>query len=166
MAVATATALTYAALAITAIGTGVSIYGQQQAKESQEKAAAYNSQLAASEARNKEAETAEAIARQRRKDKSQRAALLAKLSTGGTLTTSGTPLLIMQENAGNQELAIADALRASSIQAASIRAQGQMGLWESSQASKAADLSSIGTGLSGLGSITGSYSKSLKSGAI
>lgn len=166
MAYATSTVLTYLALGATVASTAVSIYGQQEAKESAEEAAAYNANLARQEALNKERENAEQIRRQRQRDKQARARLRATLATRGTVTTSGTPLALQTTTAANQDLAIQDALRASSIETAAIRSGSAMGLWEANQNSAAANLQSIGTGLSGIATATGQAYRGYNSGAL
>ena len=148
--------LAFSALA-TLASAGVSIYGQQQAAKTQERAAEYNNQIAENEARHRELETAEQVKRQRLKDKREMATLRNNLAAGGTLTTEGTPLAILGESAAFMDLAIQDAVRESTIEAASIRAQGQMGLWNAKQARSAARISSIGTALGGISSAATAY---------
>lgn len=151
MAAATALAI---ASTVAAVGSaGASIYGQRQAAKAQESAAKHNNKLAEAEARNLELESHEAISRQRRNDKRQLSSIRARLATNGALNTEGTPLAILGETKSNQELAIDDAARASSIRAASIRSAGQMGLWESKIASSAAKTANIGTAFSTLANL-------------
>lgn len=157
MAVATTTLLAAAALATAAVGTGVAIYGQQQQAKTQERAAKYNNELANAEARNRELETAEGIKRQRVQKRREMARLRNNLAGSGSLTTTGTPLAILGESSSNLELGIADAARASNMQAAAFRSQGKMGLWEASQARSAANISSVATGIQGVGSAVSGY---------
>lgn len=144
--------------AATAVGTGVSIYGQQQAAEAQEDAADYNNKLAENEALNEELVAAENIKRARVEKRREMARLRTSLVSTGTLTTSGTPLAILGESSANLELGIADAARASAMQAASFRSQGKMGLWEAGQARRAANLNSVATGIKGASSAASAYS--------
>lgn len=151
---------------LTLVSTGLQIDAQQKAADAQEDAALQNQRLAEAEAQNRELEAAEAIKRQREIDKREKSAIRARLSQQGTLTTSGTPLLILGEVEANQNLAIQDAVRAANMQASSLRAQGSMGLWEAGQASAAADAQSIATGIKGLTSAAGSYSSASYNGAF
>jgi hypothetical protein len=79
------------------------------------------------------------------------------MASSGVLTTSGTPLLLAGETAGRMELSIADAARAASIQAASLRAQGKMGLWNAKQSADASKLAMFGTAISGATQAFGMY---------
>jgi len=148
--------LAFAALA-SLVSTGVSIYGQQQAAKTQERAAEYNNKIAENEARHRELETAEQVKRQRLQDKREMATMRNNLAATGTLTTEGTPLAILGESAAYMDLRIQDAVRESTIEAASIRAQGQMGLWNAKQARSAARISSIGTAFNGLANAATAY---------
>lgn len=152
---------TYITLALLAASTGTAVYSQQQQAKSQERAAAYNARLAENEAKNREAESHEAIRRQRIENRRKLSRIRAQLASQGTLTTTGSPLAILGESAGNMELALQDAKRASDMQAASFRSQGQMGLWEADQAKAAANISSAATVLNGATSAFGSYSNSV-----
>jgi hypothetical protein len=148
----------YLAIASAAVGTGVSVYSQQQQAKTQEAAAEYNAKLAENEALNIENEAAERHRRESVEKRRELAKIRASLAAQGTLTTSGTPLAILGESSANMNTRIADAFRASNMQAASARSQGAMGLWEASQARTAANLSSVATGLSGISSgISGYY---------
>lgn len=139
------------------VSAGVSIYGQRQAAETQMRAAEYNNKLAENEARHRELETAEQVKRKRLQDKREMATLRNNLAATGTLTTEGTPLAILGESAAFMDLAIQDAVRASTIEAASLRAKGQMGLWEAGQASRAARIKSIGTAFEGFSNAVSAY---------
>lgn len=137
--------------------TGLSIYGQHQQGKAAEAAAKYNNTLAEREAANVEAQTSEGIKRQRQGNRSALAEIRARMATSGVQTTTGTPLVLMGETAGRMELSIADAARAANMQATSLRAQGQMGLYEAKQAASAGKLAMLGTGISGLTKAFGQY---------
>jgi hypothetical protein len=145
------------ALIGTAVSTGVAIYGQQQQQQAVEQAAEYNNDLAEKEALNKEAETREATRRQRINNRADLAAMRVGMTGQGRQLTTGTPLLLLGDAAGALDLGIADATRAATMQAASLRAQGKMGLWEADQAGQASKLAMIGTGVSGLTRAYGQY---------
>lgn len=158
--------VTAIALATAAIGTGVSIYSQQQQAKSAERMAQYNNSLAEAEARNRELESQEAIRRQRIENRRRLAEMRNRFAGQGTVLTSGSPLAILGESAATMELSIADAARRTSIEAASLRSQGQMGLWDASQTRRAATLSSIATGLKGASSLGSAYSDAVYRGQV
>lgn len=137
--------------------TGLAIYGQAQQAKAQEAAAEYNNQLAQAEARNTEVESIEAIKRQRANNRSGMAEIRARLASSGLQADTGTPLSIVGEAAGRMEIDIADAARRAAMQAASLRAQGKMGLWEAEQASSASRLNMLATGIQGATSAFGMY---------
>jgi hypothetical protein len=141
----------------TVAGAGVSIYGQQQQAKAQTAAANYNNRLAEREAQNREAESHEQISRERIQKRRYMGELRNRLAGQGTLNTSGTPLAVLGEASTNMELRIQDAFRASNMQAAAMRSQGQMGLWEASQARTAANLNSVATGLKTVSRTAGDY---------
>lgn len=147
-----------------AVGTGVSIYGQAQAANAAQDAAAYNNKLAEQAARNKELEAVEAIKRERDANRARLGEIRARLGTTGTLADEGSPLLILGESAGRLELGIQDAARNASMQAAAMRAQGKMGLWEADQAQSASIFGMAATGLKGLTSQADAYQSNVKLG--
>lgn len=160
-----------ATAAITAIVSAVgsaatAIISNEKASDAADDAARINKLNADAEARNREAEAAEAIKRQRERDKREKAAIRARLAQSGTLTTSGTPLLILGEVAANQELAIQDAVRATNMQANSLRAEGTMGLWEADTTRAALANKSIAAGIQGLSSAASGYASASYNGAF
>lgn len=166
MAYATTTYLAILAATTALASTGVAVYGQQQQAKSAENTADYNAKLAENEARNVELEAQERAKRQNIQKRKELARIRNELSNTGTLTTTGTPLAILGDSAANMNTSIQDAYRVSTMQAASYRSQGTMGLWEASQARTAANLSSIGTGLSGISSAYTGYSGAKYNGSF
>lgn len=144
-----ALALAKAALATTAASTGIAMYGQHQQAKTAVAAAKYNNQLAETEATNLANESREAQTRERQRNRQQMANLRLSLSQQGTDSSSGTPLAIIGESQQNFSLNIADAARRTDIQTTSLRAKGQMGLWEAHQYKRAAPLQMFSTVLSG-----------------
>lgn len=141
----------------TLASTGVAIYGQAQQAKAAQQAAEYNNKLAEQEALNREAETREGTLRQRINNRADLATLRTRMAAGGSRLTTGTPLIVLGDAAGKLELGIQDASRASAMQAAALRAQGKMGLWEADQQGSAAKLQMLGTGVSGITSAFGQY---------
>lgn len=135
--------MAYAVVAaiVAVVAAGVQVYSAEQQAEVAEDTAKYNNQIAKTQATNAELENAEAIKRERARNRRQIGEIRARLAAGGTLTSEGAPLAILGESAENFELGIQDAARASSIQAANIRAQGAMSLWEGTQQAAATRIS-------------------------
>lgn len=144
--------------------TGLSIFSQGQQAKAQKRAAAYNASLMEAEAANTESQTAEAIARQRRENRSRLAELRARTAASGTLTTSGTPAILQGETAARLSLGIADAARTAAMDAAALRARGAMGLWESRQAARASRLNLLTTAVSGLTRTASQYQQGRQTG--
>lgn len=141
----------------TLASTGLQMYGQHQAAKAQNEAAEYNNKLAEAEARNRETETSVGIQRQRVQNRAALATLRNRAAFSGVQTTSGTPLIVQGEAAGRFEMGIQDAARTAAMQAASLRAQGKMGLWEAAQASSASNINILATGISGATNAFGQY---------
>lgn len=151
--------MSFASIAIVAtVGSAaLSMYGQHQASKAGEAAARANNDMMQAEARNHELETAEAIKRERQNNESMLSSLRNRMSGSGFLTTSGTPLLLEAETAGRMEIGIQDAARSARMNAASMRAKGQMGIWESKMNSRATKINMVATGLKGIGSAYSGY---------
>lgn len=158
MAWTTSTVLLYASLAATAVGTGVSVYGQQQAKESQERADAANAIAAKHEARNKELEAHENARRARDEKRRRLAAAKSRLAANGVALGEGTGADVMEVLDMRLETEIQDAGRRAAMEARAIRQRQALDSWESGQQSAALDLQSYGTALGGVTKAAGSYS--------
>jgi hypothetical protein len=159
-------AATAATIISSLVSATVTIVSNEKAADAAEDAALQNKLRADAESRNRELEAGEAIKRQRLRDQREKSAIRARLAQQGTLTTSGTPLLILGEVAANQELAIQDAVRAANMQSNSLRAEGTMGLWEAASTRAALTNQSIAAGIEGLSSAAASYSKAKYNGAF
>jgi hypothetical protein len=163
----------------TLANTGLQMYGQNQSAKAQMQAAKYNAnagrlsaeynlKLAENEATNSENQTSEGVKRQRISNRSALADLRNRASSSGLQSTTGASLLVAGESAGRLEIGIQDAVRASAMQAASLRArgrmglweadvQGKMGLWEAAQAKSASRIAMLGTAIGGATSAFGQY---------
>jgi hypothetical protein len=150
--------------------SGISTALQVKSSLDQGKAAVatakYNDRNAQAEARNNELEFMEATKRARINQRKQMSTLRSRLSTQGTRTDTGPALDILGETAGNFQLAISDAARATNMQASAIRQAGKMGIWEAKQVKKAATMQAIGTGIQGITSAVSAYGHNKYSGAI
>jgi hypothetical protein len=154
----------YATVAIV-VSTAITAYGQAQQAQAVEQAAEYNNQLAQQEATNIELENMEQIKRKREADRRALSEVRARLANNGTLSTEGTPLAILGESSAMFELEIMDMARRANMAAASVRAEGAMGLWEGEQQSDGLKLQAAATAVSGVGSAYSYYSKNKPSTA-
>lgn len=153
-------------LLFSGISTGLAVYSQAQQGKTAERVAEYNNDLAQSEAKNQELQFAEAAKREQINQRRRVATVRAQLSQTGTDSATGTPLAILGDTASNFQTSIADAARASAMQAQSMRAQGAMGLWQGQQQASAAKLSAVGTSLQGITSAVSAYGHNRYTGAI
>lgn len=105
-------------------------------KQGQDAKAAANIQAKQirAEQNNAELTTAEQMKRERVKSARAISSIRAKLAQTGTVTTSGTPLAILGENAQNIELGFQDAARASAMQSTAMTAQAQQAQFAGKQA--------------------------------
>ena len=144
------------AAASSAAATGVSMYGQHQQAKGVKYAAKYNNKVAENEASNRQSEAREQGKRAQIRKRKKLAEIRNSLAGQGTLISSGTPLDILGESSANMQLQIADASRTANMQANSLRAKGQMGLWEAAQFSRASKIKMVGTGLEGISKLASS----------
>jgi hypothetical protein len=145
----------YVTVTAIVVSTAATVYSQQQAAKSQEQQAEYNNIIAANQAKAQEQEAAEQAKRDRIGQRKALARLRTQLAANGRSTSAGTPLDILGESAANFNLGIQDAARVASINAANTRAEGAMGLWKADQAQTAANINSVATVASAVGSAYG-----------
>jgi len=150
-----ATTIAYIAIGATVASTAATVYAQQQAAQAQQDSANYNNIIAANQAKAQEQEAAEQAKRDRIGQRKALARLRTQLAANGRSTSAGTPLDILGESAANFDLGIQDAARVASINAANTRAEGAMGLWKADQAQTAANINSVATVASAVGSAYG-----------
>ncbi len=142
------------ALALMAIGGGVKFYGAQQAAKAAEDAGEAQQRAAAAAAHNEELQNAETVKRERINKRRRLARLRADHGTSG-LVMSDSSMDVFAETAGMMELTIQDAARAGNMEAANMRNQGNMALWEARTQAAATRVSSYGTLLSNASSAAG-----------
>lgn len=111
------------AIAITVVGTGVSVYGQVQQAQTAKAMGQYNAKLAEQQALQTEMDAAENIRRKRRENKRLLATQRSRYAAAGVLE-EGTPLELLAESAGNLEMETLDYDRQQRMAAAGLRAQG------------------------------------------
>ena len=147
------------------MSTGLSVYSQLQEGKTAMRVAKYNDKNLQAEARNKELEFMEASKRARINQRKTMSTLRANLSTQGTRTDTGTALDIFGETAGNFQVAISDAARATNMEAYSLRQKGKMTIFEGKSLKQAATLKAIGTGISGVASAVSAFGHNQYTGA-
>jgi hypothetical protein len=111
------------AIAVTVVGTGVSVYGQVQQAQTAKAMGKYNAKLAEQQAIQTEMDAAENIRRKRRENKRLIATQRSRYAKAGVLE-EGTPLELLAETAGNLEMETLDYDRQQRQAAAGLRAQG------------------------------------------
>lgn len=156
MAVATSTAI---ALAATAVGTGISVYGQQQAAKQAEAAGKYNAKLAENEASQRELESHETIRRQRADKRRAMAQAKARLAVSGAALGEGTSVDVMEVLDARLETQVQDSARSAQLEARALRQQANLSRYQGRQQSAALKMQSFGTLLSGASSAAGMYSR-------
>lgn len=110
-------------LALTGIGTAVSVYGQVEQAKTAKAMGKYNAKLAENQARQTEMDAAENIRRKRRENKRLLATQRSRYAKAGVLE-EGTPLELLAETAGNLEMETLDYDRQQRQAALGLRAQG------------------------------------------
>lgn len=148
------------------VGTGIGVYSAIDQAQTAKEAAKYNAEAASAEALNRETLAAESSRRLRAENRRRMATLRNNLAGTGVLSSEGTPLAIIGENAANLELGVQDAARAAAMQAQSLRAQGAMSLWEGDQQARGALIGGGASLLGGLGSIGSTYASGVRTGAM
>lgn len=133
-------------------GTGLSAFGQYQAGEEASAVAKYNQQV-----KQREAQAAEQQAMIQSRKQAQAAArkmseLRAGLGASGVVTTTGTPLEILGEQARQSELENLEIGYEGTQEAAKLRAEGKMIRREGRSARRAARIGAGTTLLTGFGS--------------
>jgi len=149
-----AQALPFIALAATAVGTGVAVYGQMEQAKAAEKAAKFNEKVAennATAARNAAMAEAERVQRRNRAIIGKARSSFAK---SGVLL-SGSAEDIIYDSLIQGELDRMTALYTGSQQSSYYHTQGMLARMEGQNASSAAKFSAAGTILSGASSMAG-----------
>lgn len=163
--VATATALAYAALAVTAVGTYATIYGQKQQAATAAAVANYNSKVQVNQAIQSDMDSRESIRREREKNLLFIGAQRAQTAASG-VAQEGSPLEVLAHNAGTLELqAMDDARAASNRFSAGINAAGMTKQAGDATAS-AYKTAQFGTLLSGAAKIAGQVGTGLDNGSL
>ena len=146
--------LAYAAIAAAAVGAGVSYVGAQKSANAAEDAAKAQKEAADAAALNEQLQNAESIKRERTNKRRRLARMRADYGTSGVVMADSS-MDVFAETSGIMELQIQDAARAGEMNAANMRNQGAMSLWEGRTQAAATRMASYGTLLSDVGSAAG-----------
>lgn len=153
-------ALTATALAISAVGTGVGVFGQMQQAKSAEQAGKFNAQIAKNEAILNEQTAVENIRRKRadnRRFLSRQNALFAAKG----IALEGTALELIGTSASNLDTEIQDAFHQAQLGVNRSNSQAALALFNADAASGAAKLNAVSTGLKGASSFASGLSTEL-----
>ena len=143
------------ALAVTAVGAGVSYSGSQQQAKATKQTAAYNAKVQENEAIQQDMEMREQISRTRRENKRLLASQRAGVAASG-IEMTGSPLEVLGANAANLELRAQDMARQSTLGVMRGQTQAKATIWEGNQTAAGIRLGAAGTLLSDAGRIGGS----------
>jgi len=142
------------ATVVSVVGLAVSTYASYESAQAQKKVASYNAKLAENEAIAKEQQAhAESLQMQKSKERllaSQRAGF----AKAGAVSTAGTPLLLMAEQAGTAELDILNQQRNRAMEVTALQSEASLHRFKASQTGTAG---LVGTALSGVGSSLSTY---------
>ncbi len=130
---------------ISAAGAATSYVGQQSAAKAAEDTGRQQQAAADASARNQEAQTNEAILRERTNNRRRLARMHADMAGTSGLTMGGSSMDVFAETSGNMELQVQDAARAGSMAAANTRMQGDMALWQGRTSATATRIGSYGS---------------------
>lgn len=157
--------MTWAAVAISIIGAGVSAYGQYEQGQSQKKAANYNAEMdrrAADDALQRGAIDAARIKENTRKLISTQ---IANSGASGFDSSTGTALDLSVEAKGYGELDALTTINNAQRQASGLEAQSVLDRYQGKASGRAGTMGAAGTLISGAGSAASSY-YGIKKGAL
>ena len=89
----------------------------------------------------------------------------ARYGTSGAEVSSGTPLLVLAEQAGKMERDIMSARRTRMIEAQQYRDAARMKRWEGKQAKRSGTMGAVGTVLKGVAGVAGAVAAPFTGGA-
>lgn len=143
-------------VSVAASGTGVAIYGQQQAASAAEDVADYNADVARIQAEH-ETEVATENARRKTRENAKLIGLQREALAASGLAPAGTPLAILGESVSMLTMDVLDMGYEAEARARALRSDAAMGLYEGASTGSALRTQSIATGFSGAASATGSF---------
>lgn len=141
---------------VSLVGTGVAVYGQQQAADAAEKTAAFNAQQSRLSARQAQEAAAENARRKEGEIKRQLAAQAAALAGSG-LALTGTPLEVLGDTASDIYLEIQDIEYEARNRVRQLAANASMAITEGQNTANSLRLQSYATAAQGVSSAGTGY---------
>lgn len=135
-------------------GGGLSAFGSYAAGQAQQGAADYNAKLLQQRAQMVEQASRSETTRAHKEARKLKGAQQAGFAKSGAMITSGTPLMVLAEQAGDMEKDILEQRRNRMIEAQGLRSQAEMLKIQGKQASAAGKLGAV-TSLLGAGGQAG-----------
>jgi len=157
-------ALAIVSLAITAVGTGVSAYSSYQSGKAQQRINEYNAKVNEQDAANRERDGRMLANAQRARSQKILATQRTLYAKGGVVGETGSPLMVMAEQAGQLEMAALDVGRTANAEAGRLKTQAVLDRMSGKAARQAGTLNAVGTVLSGAGSVGMGYANFKKTG--
>lgn len=144
-------AIAYIAAGTALAGAGVSAYAAVEQGRAQERISNYNAAVAEQEARDKTRDSMLAAKTQREQSQKALARTRALYAKAGVTDTTGSPLLVQVEQAGELEKAAVSYEVAGVNAATQLKAQAALDRMSGAAARRGGALSAAGTILSGIG---------------
>lgn len=144
--------------AVSVIGTGVSVYGQQQAAKGAEYTAEYNAKLATQQAAH-ETEVSTENARRKTRENARIIGLQREAIAASGLAPSGTPLAILGDSVTTLQRDIMDMGYEAAARANQLHSAAAMSLTEGRNTATGLRTSSYATALSDVASATSGFLK-------
>jgi hypothetical protein len=163
---ASAAALGIGALAMSAAGTGMSVFGQLQQGKSDKRVAEFNARQQEAEAANVELESRESTRRGRRENERILGSQKAAAAKSGVVISTGSPLAAMAENAALLEMDVLDEKRAATMRANQLRTGAQLSIMKGKESKKASKIAAFSTLLSGAAGMGGKVSNYRRKGVL
>lgn len=160
-----APAIPWISAALTAVGTGVAVYGAVQASKSAEEMAEYNAKVAKQQAEHLRRVGDENLRRRREMNQRYLATQRAQYAKAGVLL-QGSPLAVLGKSASALELEAMDIAYQTELAAQRSFAEARMAKYEGSQASRAYQYQAGSSLISGLGTTGSVYSDQVYKGGI
>lgn len=145
-----------AAVAASAVGAGVSFYGQQQQAKAAEATADYNAQLARNQAAH-ETEAAAENARRKARENARIIGLQREAIAASGMASTGTPLALLGETVMSLERDLLDIGFDAASRGNALRSQAAMTEWEGKGTASAMRTAAWGGLVSGLTSAGSGY---------
>ena len=138
-------------------GAGLGAYGQYSAGQQAEAVGKYNAAIERQKAQLVEQASASETTRAHQAARRLKGSQMAAFAASGAELSSGTPLLVMAEQAGAMEMDILEQRRTRAIEAQGLRSQATMMEFEGKQAKRAGTMSAFTTLLGGGASAGAGY---------